>query len=115
MPKDDDIQALADYIKREIDKPVQRKVSDAEMEHVDMFVQLSYPDQSIVKVVAENWKEPPRKEGGGLQKAGLSLLKSTGDVSLFHKLSTGEYACYMDTIAGPQFNSWILIVTVYTN
>lgn len=91
-----------------------REVSDHEMEHVNMFVQYSYPRQSIVKIVAEKWKEPPRKEGGALKEAGLSLLKSTGDVSLFHKMSTGEYGCYMDTIAGP-FDGRILIVTVYEN
>jgi len=89
------------------------KLSFQEMDHVNMFVQYSYPNLSIVKILAEKWKQPPRKEGGDMQKATLALLKSTGDVSLFHKLSAGEYACYMDTISDPSFDGWILIVTVY--
>jgi hypothetical protein len=85
------------------------------MQMVKMIVKASYPNKSIVKIVAETWKKRPAEEGLDTEKTGLLLLKSSGDVGIYYKVSTGELSCYIDTFSSNPFDFWFLVVTVYEN
>lgn len=93
----------------------EKKLSQEEMEFITILITKHYPDKNFVKIVAEKRQKRPAEEGLDTTEEGFDLLKSSGDIGVFYKISTGKYGCYIDTYSTPPFDFWYLVVSVFTN